>query len=190
MKKSPPVSLLSIGKTDRIRIAIGSNNPVKVKATENVMRRIYSNVEIVSVDVRTNVSHTPLSDEECIKGALQRAKDAIELAKADLGVGMEGGIVKRLDRYFLIGWCVVIDKKVIWPWVMVAVSSCRKKVVEKVLEGEELGDVMDNIMGVKETKRKMGAVGILTNGMVDRQEAWEKTLIYAMTRKLKPELYE
>ncbi|MEM4229289.1 MAG: DUF84 family protein [Thermoproteota archaeon] len=49
---------------------------------------------------------------------------------------------------------------------------------------------MDNIIGIKETKRKMGAVGILTNGMVDRQEAWEKTLIYAMTRKLKPELYE
>lgn len=181
---------MSTGGTDRIRIAIGSKNPVKVKATENVMRKIYSNVETVSIDVRTNVPHTPLSDEDCIKGALQRAKGAIELAKADLGVGMEGGIVKRLDRYFLTGWCVVIDKNGDLAVGHGGGIELPKKIVEKVLEGEELGDVMDNIIGIKETKRKMGAVGILTNGMVDRQEAWEKTLIYAMTRKLKPELYE
>ncbi|MBO3755082.1 MAG: DUF84 family protein, partial [Candidatus Brockarchaeota archaeon] len=96
-------------KSDRIRIAIGSKNPVKVKAVENVMRKIYGDVEIISFGVPTDVSHTPLSDEECMKGAIKRAKDAIELAKANLGVGMEGGIVKRLDRYFLTGWCVVIE---------------------------------------------------------------------------------
>jgi non-canonical (house-cleaning) NTP pyrophosphatase len=33
------------------------------------MRRIYGNVEIISVDVASNVSHTPLTDEECAEGA-------------------------------------------------------------------------------------------------------------------------
>ncbi|MGB9718229.1 MAG: inosine/xanthosine triphosphatase [Thermoproteota archaeon] len=181
---------MSIGKSGRTRIAIGSKNPVKVKAVENVMRKIYSDVEIISLDVLADVSHTPLSDEECMKGALKRAKDAIELAKADLGIGMEGGIVKRLDRYFLTGWCIVVDKSGELAVGHGGGIELPKKIVEKVLGGEELGDVMDNILGIKETKRKMGAVGILTNGMVDRQEAWEKTLIYAMARKLKPELYE
>ncbi|MBO3842125.1 MAG: inosine/xanthosine triphosphatase [Candidatus Brockarchaeota archaeon] len=176
-------------KSDRIRIAIGSKNPVKVKAVENVMRKIYGDVEIISFGVPTDVSHTPLSDEECMKGAIKRAKDAIELAKADLGVGMEGGIVKRLDRYFLTGWCVVIDKNGELAIGHGGGIELPKKIVEKVFGGEELGNVMDKILGIKETKRKMGAVGILTDGMIDRQEAWEKTLIYAMARKLKPELY-
>ncbi|MEM4229290.1 MAG: inosine/xanthosine triphosphatase [Thermoproteota archaeon] len=127
---------MSTGETVRIRIAIGSKNPVKVKATENVMKKIYSNVEIVSVDVRTNVPHTPLSDEDCIKGALQRAKDAIELTKADLGVGMEGGIVKRLDRYFLTGWCIVIDKNGDLAVGHGGGIELPKKIVEKVLEGK------------------------------------------------------
>jgi non-canonical (house-cleaning) NTP pyrophosphatase len=61
--------------------------------------------------------------------------------------------------------------------------------VEKVLGGKELGDVIDEITGINGTKRKMGAIGILTNGFTNRQESWELALLYAMARKLRPDLY-
>jgi len=35
----------------------------------------------------------------------------------------------------------------------------------------------------------MGAVGVLTNGLTNRQESWEFALLYAMARKLHPDLY-
>jgi len=173
-----------------MKIAIGSTNPVKVKATENVMKKIYGdNMEIIPIEIASRVSHTPLTDEECVNGAHHRAKEAIKNIDADLAIGMEGGIAKRLDKYFLIGWCVVIDKN-----GDVAVGhgggiELPQAIVERILKGEELGTVMDNITDINETKKKMGASGILTNGLTNRQEAWEGILIHAMAKRLKPELY-
>ena len=172
-----------------MKIAIGSTNPVKVKATENVMKKIYGDVEIIPVEITSGVSHTPLTDEECVKGAHHRAKEAMKNTEADLAIGMEGGIAKRVGRYFLIGWCVVVDKN-----GDVAIGhgggiELPEIVVKKVLEGKELGPVMDEITGIHDVKRKMGAIGILTNGLSNRQEAWEEALTYAMAKKLKPELY-
>jgi inosine/xanthosine triphosphatase len=171
------------------KVAVGSTNPVKVKAAENVMRRIYGNVEIISVDVASNVSHTPLTDEECAEGAIYRAKEAIRKAEADLGVGLEGGVAKRAGRYFLTGWCAVVDVGGDMALGCGGGIELPEVIVREVLSGKELGDVMDEVTGISGTKRKMGAVGILTNGLTSRQESWEFTLLYAMARKLSAELY-
>lgn len=173
-----------------MRVAVGSVNPLKVKAVKSVMRKIYGDVEVIPLHVLPKVSKTPLTDEECVKGAIYRAKEAIKNADADLGVGIEGGIVNRVSRYFVTGWCAIVDKS---GGVALGYSGgveLPEKVVEEVLRGEELGAVMDRLVGVGSIKRKMGAIGILTRGLFSRQKAIEETLICAMARKLKPELYE
>lgn len=131
---------------------------------------------IVNDYLGRGVSHTPSSDEECVKGAFRRARDAMKIAKVDLGIGMKGGIVKRLDRCFLTGWCFVVDKNSdvsmgVRRWGRVAAKDFGKS-----LRGGELGSVIDRIMGVKDTKRKMGAIWMLARGLTNRQEAWEKHL--------------
>jgi inosine/xanthosine triphosphatase len=172
-----------------ITIAIGSTNPVKIEATKNVMKKIYKKIKIVPVKVNSYVSHTPLSEKDCLKGAINRAKYAIKITKADFGIGMEGGITKKFDKYFLHGWCAVMDKK-----GEIGLGGCGKlelpfHVVKEVIKGKELGDVMDEITGIHNTKKKMGAVGIFTKGLTNRQKSWEQALIYAMVKWLKPELY-
>jgi len=172
-----------------MKIAIASKNPIKIRATEIVMKKIYDDFEIIPIQIESNVSHTPLTDGECLEGAMHRAKEAIKKTNADLGIGMEGGIAKRVSKHFLVGWCAVVDKN-----GDVAVGhgggiEVPEIIVKKILEGKELGDVMDEITGIDSTKRKIGASGILTRGLINRQKAWEEILIHAMAKKLSPELY-
>lgn len=172
-----------------MKVAVGSTNPVKVKATENVMKRIYGDVEVIPLDVASKVSHTPLTDDECAEGAIYRAEEAIRRTEADFGVGLEGGVAKRVDKYFLVGWCAVVDSIGDMALGCGGGIELPDIVVKEVLNGKELGKVMDEIMGLNETKRKMGAVGILTNGLTNRQESWEVTIIHAMARRLRTDLY-
>jgi len=56
-------------------------------------------------------------------------------------------------------------------------------------DGLELGHAMDRLVGERDTKHGKGAVGILTNGVVDRQRAYEVLVTYALAPFLTPELY-
>jgi non-canonical (house-cleaning) NTP pyrophosphatase len=59
-----------------------------------------------------------------------------------------------------------------------------------IREGMELGHAMDHVIGEHDTKRRKGAVGILTGGLVDRQRAYEVLVTYAPAPFLTPELFE
>jgi non-canonical (house-cleaning) NTP pyrophosphatase len=58
-----------------------------------------------------------------------------------------------------------------------------------IRDGLELGHAMDRLIGAHDTKRGAGAVGILTDGMVDRQRAYEVLVTYALAPFIRPELY-
>ncbi len=173
-----------------LRIALGSTNPVKISATEKVFRSIYGDdIEVIPVQVDSGVSHTPLSEEETIKGAINRAIKAIKEINADIGVGMEGGVAKKLDRYFLTGWCAVVDRDDVLSLASSVYLELPQKIVEAVMEGRELGDVMDEYTGKKDIKKKEGAIGVLTNNFMTREAAWKSALIYALARRLNPSAY-
>ena len=63
-----------------------------------------------------------------------------------------------------------------------------KTVVERVLKGEELG-YMEDIFGSTAKGRK-GAIGVLTNGRVYRDELEEYAVIMALTKIVSKEIYE
>jgi len=171
-------------------VALGSVNPVKVKATCNVMKRIYGReVEVIPVQVESGVSHTPIGETEIIRGAENRARNALRKVDADLGVGMEGGITRKFDKYFLTGWCAVINRLGECFLGCSVYMELPESVVNRVLRGEELGFVMDELTGIKDTKKKMGAIGIFTRGILSRQLAWEVALIYAMTPIISSKYY-
>ena len=56
-------------------------------------------------------------------------------------------------------------------------------------EGVVLGHAIDRLAGTTNVKHGAGAVGILTGGLVDRQQAYEVILSYALTRLVRPELW-
>ena len=59
-----------------------------------------------------------------------------------------------------------------------------------IRDGLELGHAMDRLVGAHDTKHGAGAVGILTDGMVDRQRAYEVLVTYALAPFVTPSLYD
>jgi len=55
--------------------------------------------------------------------------------------------------------------------------------------GIELGDVMDILIGEKNTKQKQGAVGYFTKGVMDRKDYYVTGLTVALIQFLNERLY-
>lgn len=172
---------------------VGSDNPVKVNAVKNVVSKIWPKARVDFVKVNSGVSHQPIGMEETIKGAVNRAKATLKQyqGKADFGVGLEGGITENKPYgHFNMPWCCVVDKKGhIGLGCGGAIEIPQNLMKQILLSGKELGEVMDEKTGISDTKRKMGAIGILTGGLIDRQKAYEVMVIYALARFIKPEYY-
>ncbi|MBU5678275.1 MAG: inosine/xanthosine triphosphatase [Candidatus Aenigmatarchaeota archaeon] len=173
-----------------MKVAVGSKNPIKIKAVENVFKKVFKDVEIVSCEVNSEVSHTPASLKEVTKGAINRAKNALKIANADIGVGLEGGWEKTEFGDFLCGAVAIIDKK-----GRVGISREQsillpEKIVKELEKGKELGKIMDEIQRIENTKQKWGAVGFFTKNLINRQKAFEKSILFALARFLREEFYE
>ena len=155
-----------------MRIAVGSTNPTKVRAVENVMKRIYGDVEVLGVGVESGVPDQPVGIEEIVRGAVNRAKRALEKTGADLGVGIEAGIYpfpETLTGYLDVQVCAVAS-----PDGVVTVGhgpgfEYPPVVIRKILgEGVEAGIAMGELVNDPELKKKRGAIGVLSKGLLTR----------------------
>lgn len=172
--------MLEVFKSLR-HVAVGSTNPVKVQAVREVLRFIAPEAIVAGVEVASGVPDQPWGDDETIRGARARAAAARDALSAQLGVGIEGGVIANPDGS--LRTCA---------WAVVAGDSGREglggslslplpeRVAVLLRAGMELGDAMDAVTGKVDVKRQAGAVGILTAGLVDRQEAYEVIVSYAL----------
>lgn len=168
-------------------VAVGSTNPVKVQAVHNSIQRIWPTAEVHGVTVVSGVRAQPLSDDEAITGAINRAQAARFSLDSDLGIGLEGNTHETAQGIFVTGWAAAVDRhdqvgiggsgRFLLPTVL----------VERLRLGAELGDLMDEWAGQTNTKQKQGAVGIMTNGLISRTTALETAVIFALTRFLHPD---
>ncbi len=167
-----------------MKIAIGTDNPVKIRAARNVLRKLYPDVEIVSLVVPSGIPGQPIGDEETRRGAANRAHAARIAARADWGVGIEGGIVENEFGTMTCAWCAIEDRA---GRVGVGGSTnmlLPDAVVARVKEGAELGEAMDEFAKTKNVKRRMGAIGVMTKGLTDRQRSYEFIVKMAIVRFL------
>jgi len=170
-------------------IAIGSTNPVKNNASKHILSSVYPNATFVSVDVPSGVSDQPWGNNETRHGALNRAKTALANTNADMAIGLEGGIQEIEAKLFTCAWCVIVDQS---GKVGIGGNSCVRlpdEVAITVRSGLELGTAMDQLTGQKNTKHQLGAIGLLTNSLSSRQEAYEILIKMALAPFLLPEWY-
>jgi inosine/xanthosine triphosphatase len=163
------------------RVAVGSKNPVKVAAVRAVMTRLGSTAVVEGVAVASGVPDQPFGDDETIRGALERAREARRALDADVGVGIEGGVVEMADGSLrTCAWAAVVVRDgrhgVGGSLAMPLPDSVARLIRER---GMELGHAMDQLTGQHNVKQGSGAVGILTRGLVARQGAYEVLVAYA-----------
>ncbi len=171
-------------------IAVGSSNPVKIGAVRAVLGRLVPGARIDSIAIASTVPDQPFGDEETIRGALARASGARDALGANVGVGIEGGVVEEPDGSMrTCAWAVIVDESGRMGTGGSLAMPLPDSVAAMIRGGMELGHAMDRVVGESNTKHGKGAVGILTGGLVDRQAAYEVLVTYALAPFLNPELF-
>ncbi|MFC5970614.1 DUF84 family protein [Halomarina salina] len=156
-----------------MHVAVGSANPVKRRAVASVVAGEWT---VESVAVPSDVAEQPRGHVETRTGAENRARAAFDAtaetspSSPRLGVGIEGGVadVEGCDALFLVNWAAATDGERLTRATGPS-FPLPDHVARRIRDGEELGPVMDDELGESDVKKRQGAAGVFTAGMVDRE---------------------
>ena len=151
-----------------MKIIIGSKNPAKIQAVKTAF--LGGSHEFIAMDISSGVSDQPFSDEETILGAKNRALRALESGNGDIGIGLEGGVQETSHGLLLCNWGAL---KAVGMDPVVAGGArilLPREIADRLRAGEELGPVMDDYAKKQNVRKHEGAIGIFTNGLVNRSE--------------------
>lgn len=176
-----------------MKVGVGTDNPVKLQAVKNIFTIFYPNAQFLMVPVESGVSKQPIGDLEIINGAINRAKGILEKSDCDLGVGIESGLVKLPllhGKFGLRQWCAIIDREGGITLGAGGIFEAPDKIIKRVFNlNEEVGEATDKIFGTKESKKKQGLIGFLTENVMDRTKLTENAVILALVPRINENLY-
>lgn len=155
-----------------MKIIVGTNNKAKLNAVASV----FQNVDIYAKSVSSNVSAQPMSDGETKCGAYNRALAAIEKEPSAYGIGLEGGVMFLNENIYLCSWGVLVTPKKEVYTASGGRIPLPKEFIPKLRKGTELSEIMNEFAQKENVREKEGAIGILTNNLVDRSELFEHVL--------------
>jgi inosine/xanthosine triphosphatase len=198
-------------------IAIGSKRGPKINAVKQALETLSpsfppaTEFELVGFEVDSGVSHTPLSHEELMRGARQRAEKLVEMARKNGSewhyfVGLEGGLDVIPEtalplstppdlaqgprrRVLLESWAYVSDGER-GHYGRSGGIELPDPLVREVLEkGTELALAIDRFAGMVGIRDAQGAWGVLSGGLISRQEAFRLAVIAAFAPFYNAKMY-
>jgi len=176
----------------KIVVIVGSLNPVKINATERAFLTMFphKDVQVIGYDVPSGVSHQPMTDEVTRIGAINRATAAQDAHKdAHYWVGIEGGVEKLSEDMIAFAWMCVRSTNGVVNFARTSTFVLPPEITRLIQNGKELGEADDIVFGKVDSKRGIGAVGILTDGRIDRTSYYQQAIMLALIPFLHPELY-
>lgn len=200
-----------------LTIAVGSKRGPKINAVREALVALSpffpgARFEIVPVEVESRVRHTPLSREELMRGARQRAEALLDLARErgdwQYVVGLEGGLdvvaetaepnerVHSGDlscppprRVFLESWAYVSDGTRGHYGRSGSIEIPAPLALEVLEDGVELAEAIDRFAGAAGIRDAQGAWGVLSANLISRQEAFRVAVIAAFAPFYNAERY-
>lgn len=147
-----------------MKIIVGSKNPVKINAAKHIFAMYFANHEIdcQGVDAPSSVPDQPLGEEQTCLGAQNRVNYCKSHYQADYYVAMEGGAAAFSYGAATFAY-VVIDNGLEQVTGRSSNLPLPKIFYHALLQGEELGNVMDKAFNTTNIKQQGGAIGLLTN---------------------------
>jgi inosine/xanthosine triphosphatase len=172
----------------RVRVNVGSTNPVKVRAVGNVFRGIFPKPRVRGVDVTSKVPEQPF-DADAIEGAIHRAREALK--DSDYGVGIEAGLFRNelIQDFLDVQYCAVVDKRGRVTLGHGPGFTYPPAVIARVKAGRTVGEAMEELTGRKGIGRSTGAIGFLSGGRMDRTRLTEAAVLMAMVPRIRKDLY-
>jgi inosine/xanthosine triphosphatase len=146
--------------------------------------------EVEGISVPSNVSDQPRSDSETFTGALNRVDNASnEITTADFWIGIEGGIEEKQSEMEAFAWVVIKSNSGTYGKGRTGTFFLPKKVSDLIKQGKELGEADDIVFGRTNSKQANGAVGILTNDVLNRTSYYIEAVVLACIPFKNKDLY-
>ena len=175
-----------------LKIAVGSKNPVKIDSARSGFQLTFPDLEIQTTGhaVSSGVSDQPMSSEETLRGATNRANALRQIDSSyDFYVGIEGGIEVIEQTLFANAWIVILDRKSKMARGRTASFPLPPEVKRLVESGMELGHANDEVFAELNSKQGGGAVGSLTQGLISRRSLYEHAMVLALIPVQQNELF-
>lgn len=171
--------------------AVGSTNPVKIQCVTAAAAPFWPAAEVRGVNTDSGVSNQPASEQEMFIGARNRAQQSLQqVAEATHGVGIEGGVLDTAEGMWAFAWVVIVDRAGRVGKGQTGRFLLPEGVAQLVRDGLELGEADDRFFGRENSKQKEGAIGLLSNGKLDRLRLYQQGVTFALLRFVNPAYYE
>src|SRR5699024_2394610 len=100
--------------------------------------------------------------------AMNRAYYAQRNKSKSIGFGLEGGVMYVKDQLYSCNWGVLQTEKGNVYTAAVARIALQNEFKARIKEGYELAKIMNDLTEKKDIRNRHGAIGILTNDLLDR----------------------
>ena len=180
-------------------VAIGSRNRAKVEGVRSVFKQFFRDVEFKELDLTTRVKIQPMSLDETVRGARQRAEFAIREEEAAFGVGVEAGIIKLAEEdndgkgFFLnVQIAAIVDSSRRFSFGSSAGFPIPARFVS-MMEGQnrdELDKYSHELTGAKKIREEHGVVYHLSKRYLSRVEMTEQCVSMALIPWLNKQTFE
>ena len=180
------------GSNPRAEVIVASTNPSKIRAVEKGFSDLFPDVTFSfrGIDAPSDVRSQPMSEEETLHGAFNRMEFAHHHSPhARYWVGIEGGCAFEAGEVAVFAWVVVRSG----PRTAKARTGSfylPPEMVRRVGKGVELGEVCDELFHRQDSKRNLGAIGLLTGGRMKRSDYYRHAVILALIPFHERRLYE
>lgn len=132
-------------------VAIGSTNGIKIQSVKNVLGPTDI---LIPCSAESKVRPQPLSNEETLEGALNRAKDCLEKTEATLAIGLEAGIHFLNDQTYLCHWGAIIDRSGNTYFTNSPIILLPHDYKQALLAGDTLEHLMHQSTGIENLGKK------------------------------------
>lgn len=171
-----------------MRIGIGTESSIKVRALEQAVHSLGIDADIVPVKTPTNVSEQPYGYEDAVKGARNRMEHVLARESVDVAVGLESSLVyvESLGQWFDVAVVVAKTQLGHSGYAISTGYAVPAYMIKKVQEtGVELGVIVQELAdgGEKDTLK------YISGGRLKREDALRVAMQSALIQALYPEKY-
>ena len=176
-----------------MKIIVTTENKAKIQAVQEVLVSVWKEAEIIGEKFSSDILDQPMSEEEGVEGAINRAKNARDkYPEADYCIGMEGYVDTNKQGMFLAGVVAIMNLSGDTGVGFSAKMQLPDSIKEKIEEGVELGPLVQNTMSDSNNAIRNfdGTNGILSKNLYNRVDEFKDATKCALVKFISPELYE
>lgn len=167
-----------------MKIALGTENPTKITALEETLQEYeqLSSAEVISSRVDTGVSEQPMTLDQTMLGAQNRARAVY--SGCDLSVGIESGFLEAPlanGGLMEVTVCAIYDGNQV-HYGFSSGFNCPEDIMKYVRRGKNLNDAafLAGYTSNPEVGKAEGIIGVLTRGRVTRKEYTKQAIRMAL----------